>query len=62
MNDPEHVCWQWTKELSKVREAVQVATRRSFNSVLLNHYRDGFVPPLRSYNGPEPARGAGSGG
>lgn len=31
----------WTHELSLVREAVQVATRRSFNSVLANHYRDG---------------------
>ena len=31
----------WTKELSKAREAVQVATGRVFNSCLLNHYRNG---------------------
>ena len=31
----------WTEELSRVREAVQVATRRDFNSVLVNHYRNG---------------------
>jgi len=31
----------WTKELTKAREAVQVATGRDFNSCLLNHYRNG---------------------
>ena len=31
----------WTPELAEVRDAVQRATKREFNSVLLNYYRDG---------------------
>ncbi|PRQ03750.1 hypothetical protein ENSA5_13000 [Enhygromyxa salina] len=31
----------WIPELLEVREAVQRATKRDFNSVLLNYYRDG---------------------
>lgn len=31
----------WTPELAQVRDAVQRATKREFNSVLLNYYRDG---------------------
>lgn len=31
----------WTPELAQVRDAVQRATKRTFNSVLLNYYRDG---------------------
>lgn len=31
----------WTPELAEVRDAVQRATKRKFNSVLLNYYRDG---------------------
>ncbi|PRP99676.1 alpha-ketoglutarate-dependent dioxygenase AlkB family protein [Enhygromyxa salina] len=31
----------WAPEIAKVRDAVQRATKRKFNSVLLNYYRDG---------------------
>jgi len=31
----------WTKQLQKMRETVEAATNTSFNSVLLNYYRDG---------------------
>src|SRR5690606_7136118 len=48
--DPGHVyVWSgikmaplpWTPELEEVRDGVQRATGRKFNSVLLNYYRDG---------------------
>ena len=37
----EPIPWQRTPALSDLRERVQSATQASFNSVLLNYYRDG---------------------